>query len=102
MYTNSNEGNIILAGGSDVIESNTTVIIPDDRDQDTGVSEGFPLRNSRYLHCSIQLDNEGFILTGGDELLGIHSIDKVTEYLYKKGGDGVNVRDLPPLSEGRY
>ena len=101
MYANSNEGNIILAGGGDVIELNTSVIIPDDRDQDTGVNEGFPLENSRWLHCSIQLDNDGFILTGGKELLGIHESDKVTEYLYK-GGNGVNISDLPPLSEGRY
>ena len=34
--------------------------------------------------------------------MGINKSDKVTEYLYKKGGDGVNVRDLPPLSKGRY
>ena len=77
MYTNSNEGNIILAGGGDLSETNTTVIIPDDRDQETGVREGFPLKNSRWLHCSIQLDNDGFILTGGEELLVIHSIDRV-------------------------
>ena len=102
MYTNSNEGNIILAGGGDLSETNTTVIIPDDRDQETGVREGFPLKNSRWLHCSIQLDNDGFILTGGDGVLHPQTSDKVTEYLYKKGGNGVNVRDLPPLSEGRY
>ena len=78
MYTNSSEGNIILAGGGlDPSETNTTVIIPDDRDQETGVREGFPLKNSRWLSCSIQLDNDGFILTGGEELLVIHSIDRV-------------------------
>ena len=106
MYTNSSEGNIILSGGGDPSETNTTVIIPDDRDQETGVREGFSLNNSRWLHCSIQLDNDGFVLTGGDAVVGMWGdtrySDKVTEYLYKKGGDGVNVRDLPPLTEGRY
>ena len=81
MYTNSNEGNIILAGGGHLSETNTTVIIPDDHDQETGVREGFPLKNQRRIACSIQLDNDGFILTGGDGVLHPQTSDKVTEYL---------------------
>ena len=95
-YTNSGHGNIILAGGPSLDEtSRTTDIIPDDHDQDTIVKKGFHLRTDRWFHCSIQLDKDRFILTGG--MWG--DSNEVREYLYK-GGDYATVHYLPHLSEG--
>ena len=52
-YTDSTNGNIMLAGGF------STEIVPDDRDQNIDVTEGFGLKHERVGHCSIQLDHWG-------------------------------------------
>ena len=65
-YTDSTNGNILLAGGRFNTEArNSTEIVPDDHDQDLDVREGFDLKHERGGHCSLQLDHDGFILTGG-------------------------------------
>ena len=101
----------MLVGGLD--ESNSTEIIPDDRDQDVDVTEGFGLQHQRRFHCSIQLDHDGFILTGGQ----FGNSNEVTEYSFRGGESSVfsiqierlqcclgesSARELAPLSIGRW
>ena len=83
----------MLVGGL-LDENNSTEIVPDDRDQDVDVTLGFGLKHQRDFHCSIQLDYDGFILTGG--LFGNNN--EVTEYLFRDS----SARDLAPLSIGRW
>jgi len=82
----------MLAGGCD--ENNSTEIVPDDRDQDIDVTEGFGLLHERIFHCSIQLDYDGFILTGGQ----FGNNNEVTEYFFRDS----SARELEPLSIGRW
>jgi len=93
-YTDTTVGNFMLAGGCE--ENNSTEIIPDDRDQDVDVTKGFGLQHQRRFHCSIQLDHDGFILTGGQ----FGNSNEVTEYSFR-GGES-SARDLAPLSIGRW
>ena len=100
-YNNSHDGNILLAGGFHPDEKRLAEIIPDDQDPEADVSTGFRLKHDRYYSCSIQLDQEGFILTGG--LLGNSfpgNSREVTEYSFQEP-DG-NPHDLPPLSVERH
>ena len=100
-YNNSHDGNIILAGGSELGDWRLTEIIPDDQDPEADVRKGFRLKNERYKSCSIQLDKDGFILTGG--ALGKSfpgNSREVTEYSFREA-DG-NPRELPPLIVERH
>ena len=94
-YTDSINGNIMLAGGFPS-HTSTTEIVPDDHDQDVDVTEGFGLKHKREGHCSIQLDHDGFILTGGR----YGNSNEVTEYSFR--GEGGSPKDLPPLKIGRW
>ena len=47
-------------------------------------------------HCSIQLDHDGFILTGGE----YGNSNEVTENPFR--GEGGNPKDLPSLKIGRW
>ena len=78
------------------VDGRLTEIIPNDQDPDTDVSKGFRLKNARYYSCSIQLDREGFILTGGFD----GNSREVTEYSFREA-DG-KPHELPPLIVGRY
>jgi len=96
-YTDSINGNILLAGGGyETDAQNSTEIVPDDHDQDLDITEGFSLKHERAGHCSIQVDHDGFILTGGE----YGNSNEVTEYSFR-GEDG-NPKDLAPLKIGRW
>merc|ERR1712223_705980 len=95
-YTDSTNGNIMLAGGGGTEAHHSTEIVPDDHDQDVDVTEGFGLKHGRAGQCSIQLDHDGFILTGGQ----YGNSNEVTEYSFR-GEDG-NPKDLAPLKIGRW
>ena len=96
-YTDTINGNILLAGGGyETDAQNSTEIVPDDHDQDLDITEGFGLKHERGGQCSIQLDHDGFILTGGR----YGNSNEVTEYSFR--GEGGNPKDLPPLKIGRW
>merc|ERR1711962_1035665 len=77
-YTDTRNGNILLAGGGyETDAQNSTEIVPDDRNQDLDVVDGFILTGGRYGNSN-----------------------EVTEYSFR--GEGGSPKDLPSLKIGRW
>ena len=88
--TSTSQG-LLLVGGSD--SSSTTELVSVENGE---TREGFNLLHERSGHCSIQLSDSTFILTGG-----FTSLSLVTEYSDMDQQSGTT-RSLPSLGTGRY